>query len=927
MQHDPTTVNAHTTPWKNQGSLGFSTWQRHARLSLTEGGRGDADALENPSGGGNDRGGIRAIYKRHASFAEDLIARRHPQNTSVADPGRFIYTSPVTRLQRYSHPAASPGQPQPAATAVLRRRQPNHGLFQPTNQRIVTDATAANPARSQLDSQAVNRVTESGRSPIPVPPSSHNRVDGSGKHGLPFSSSVGGDTQAGSQTAAILPSNNRISGEGSIGLPRSSTGSSASGIKGGAPLAISQQRSSTFATWPLISRSLMMPGIIHRLAHSDERIRRSYKQASIEPGSNTEAGWRFNTGLFRSIRSAVQNLSPGYVERQGSSQHLQPSTSRTLPLIPLVTETGSIFRSATHIATAPVRQRHDISDRFSPPASSIFSQPNWTMPGRIPAILATPNKIRRKQAVDGTPKIEPTSHESLNSMKESSQMVAGTSAPSGASNSRSTGLSVTEASESSDEGTNESHEPGISRGETSGSISYALRRVMDTSHTASPALALGGTGGRKTARTGLTAGTQDSIALTHSTPMILSSSVAADNRADVAPYPTRDDGRMNTPSHARIQSAQLHGLPHAHQPHGEEGGGEYAGPGIYEAGRQPAVQRWLNKTSPLAAHRRIVTTQPSVSSVHSLGVRDTIALSRPSERVLQKKPVSLLTARARQLDQPVIPGAAHILQRMDTSLERSAANDSMNHGINYSEPAMPDTTGRGVSATDGETRSNLLSPAFLLPLSSQRGIAKSSDIDAVDIGADWSPYRASIGSSRSRSTPVASSGAADSSYHIQGSLRLKPLASASSFDRVMRRMTHRSIEQQRPSMSSGNDISTSGSVEHYNASVGTMHSISESPSGWAPHDRPLVVLQRAQDKVVQRDAIPAAPEHSEDRYGVVSPPGQPGNATVARTGEGNKAQQSGAGQIDAEEIAGQVWRIMAERLVVEQERRGLAKWP
>ena len=147
----------------------------------------------------------------------------------------------------------------------------------------------------------------------------------------------------------------------------------------------------------------------------------------------------------------------------------------------------------------------------------------------------------------------------------------------------------------------------------------------------------------------------------------------------------------------------------------------------------------------------------------------------------------------------------------------------------------------------------------------------------------------------------------------------------------MKRVIARSIQQQGLSASGKHDISASNPLDHYNASMDTMHSISESPSGWAPHDRPLVVLQRAQDKVVQalvqRDAIPAAPEHSEDRYGVVSPPGQPGNATAARTGEGNKAQQSGAGQIDTEEIAEQVWRIMAERLVVEQERRGLAKWP
>lgn len=76
---------------------------------------------------------------------------------------------------------------------------------------------------------------------------------------------------------------------------------------------------------------------------------------------------------------------------------------------------------------------------------------------------------------------------------------------------------------------------------------------------------------------------------------------------------------------------------------------------------------------------------------------------------------------------------------------------------------------------------------------------------------------------------------------------------------------------------------------------------------------------------VQRDAIPAAPDRPEERYGLVSPPGEPAN-TTPRAGEGNKAQQSGAGKIDTEEIAEQVWRIMAERLVVEQERRGYVQW-
>jgi hypothetical protein len=70
-----------------------------------------------------------------------------------------------------------------------------------------------------------------------------------------------------------------------------------------------------------------------------------------------------------------------------------------------------------------------------------------------------------------------------------------------------------------------------------------------------------------------------------------------------------------------------------------------------------------------------------------------------------------------------------------------------------------------------------------------------------------------------------------------------------------------------------------------------------------------------------------APDRPEERYGIVSPPGEPIRTEAAHTGEANGALPSGAGQTDPEEIAERVWRMMAERLVIEQERRGLAKWP
>ena len=255
----------------------------------------------------------------------------------------------------------------------------------------------------------------------------------------------------------------------------------------------------------------------------------------------------------------------------------------------------------------------------------------------------------------------------------------------------------------------------------------------------------------------------------------------------------------------------------------------------------------------------------------------------------------------------------------------------MNHGINYSEPAMTDMyRSRRFNHRSAKPGQIYLRQPFYYPSAVKQGSPGPQILTLSDIRASRSPYR--VSSSRSRSTPFASSGAANPPDHVQGSLRLKPLALASSLDHVMKRVIARSIQQQGLSASGKHDISASNHLDHYNASMDTMHSISESPRPLGASLPTLVVLQRAQDKVVQalvqRDAIPAAPEHSEDRVsGSYRLRASRGMQRLLARARGDKAQQSGAGQIDTEEIAEQVWRIMAERLVVEQERRGLAKWP
>ena len=147
-------------------------------------------------------------------------------------------------------------------------------------------------------------------------------------------------------------------------------------------------------------------------------------------------------------------------------------------------------------------------------------------------------------------------------------------------------------------------------------------------------------------------GQQDSIALTHSTSMALSTPQLVENRQWITPSSMQGVVERALPGPVeRMQRAQPPTVLRTKRTQDNkerEGDATYR---EYQVGGLPAVQRSQDKTNPLGAHRRVVTPYLSalpdlaVPSVRSAGKRHTAQLSRASERILQKKPSSLLTTR------------------------------------------------------------------------------------------------------------------------------------------------------------------------------------------------------------------------------------------------------------------------------------------
>ncbi|MEP6606329.1 MAG: hypothetical protein ABJA60_09475, partial [Nitrosospira sp.] len=99
--------------------------------------------------------------------------------------------------------------------------------------------------------------------------------------------------------------------------------------------------------------------------------------------------------------------------------------------------------------------------------------------------------------------------------------------------------------------------------------------------------------------------------------------------------------------------------------------------------------------------------------------------------------------------------------------------------------------------------------------------------------------------------------------------------------------------------------------------------------------RPLAIVQRTPAQLIRMSGERTSdePYHDfpEDRHGVVPAPyqvsRQVSDVFPGKAGKTSSTAVLPSGEPDSDEIAEQAWRLMMERLIIEQERRGLAKWP
>lgn len=119
-------------------------------------------------------------------------------------------------------------------------------------------------------------------------------------------------------------------------------------------------------------------------------------------------------------------------------------------------------------------------------------------------------------------------------------------------------------------------------------------------------------------------------------------------------------------------------------------------------------------------------------------------------------------------------------------------------------------------------------------------------------------------------------------------------------------------------------------TQSFQGNLGTSSKWTHEAAEW-----PLAVMRRAPAQLMRASGDTTAtathfsyPATPEDRYGVVPAPNEISRqASDALPREASPTAAFPSGQPDSDEIAEHAWRIMAERLVIEQERRGLAKWP
>ncbi len=126
------------------------------------------------------------------------------------------------------------------------------------------------------------------------------------------------------------------------------------------------------------------------------------------------------------------------------------------------------------------------------------------------------------------------------------------------------------------------------------------------------------------------------------------------------------------------------------------------------------------------------------------------------------------------------------------------------------------------------------------------------------------------------------------------------------------------------------DANLSDSQQGARGFQGDPGTFSKSTPGAA--ERPLAIVQRmpAQPMRMPGERTSDEPYHDlpEDRHGVVPAPYQVSRqVSDDLPGKASRTAVSPSSEPDSDEIAEHAWRLMMERLIIEQERRGLAKWP
>lgn len=979
MQNDPTSIPATSTDaWNNPASLGFSTWQRHTAVSL-----GNGSSMWGATyGQGDNQGGLRANYHRHASFAADLIARRHQGSEAGADAGRFIYASPMTK-QRYSYRTL---QFEPPLLQRKAYHKPYQGL-----------------AASTADSGMISRTLASGSFQTTVPPR-----DGAWPYFSSFASHTEGRAALpigplGGPLTRIFRSTNPSLIDppltGSVGILARKLN------PGGSP----GSPSSSFPSYG------QPPGIYSQM-RSEESLHRTYKRAGAVPMWTAEPGSTINFGPS----PPAHNPSLELVQRHAGNPHVQLSGRQTLPVIPLASQATTTARTTA----VPALMRNGGAGNLSSSFSGLSR--------RVSTIFSPRKTVYRKPGVGNAPKIEPAPQLSIDR-----QLAVVAAEPSGARGSVfSSGLSES-LNKSPSEITNVGfHDARIPDDHASApnSIPYVLRRALATS---SPATPLIGAPGPLIGGSGLAVNHESSIALTHSarltTPphsssedtqahLILRRSVAtsrlgmsAEDRSGIASDSTQDRTTHALLGHIEsAQSMQSHLMPK----HSEHAQG-YKRYEVSGAGILSAIQRLQSKTSPFAAHRKVMMPRLAEPSVYSPRAQYAGTFSNLSERILLKKPISLLAkvpaphdgpAPHLQLsrvsrdvtsnqDDPLPPyispqsmtrsgaitgeitasphagirDATRVLRRMEPSTGRSIMTSRTNDRSSFPGSAIAD---HSVSAIAARTRPSRSSPALTVSrktaakdsiglrsfaasstsagLSMDSMVINSTVIDSMGtapVGSSGStdPRSSAISPVRYAPRPLSSppsislrrsstlatrSTAPDSADYVNGSLHLTSLALPYSAYPPTRYTIVRSAEQPRMSISKdGPGISASAKSGPENRSFSLDQATIPAQSGGTArfNGRPLAILQRSQNRLMRTpsegDGTLAISDHPEDRYGLVSPSSGPVAAQSTQPSDAKKMPESKLAQPDLDETVEQAWRIMTERLVIEQERRGLAKWP